>query len=151
MKTVKEVFLVVICIFLIGFTVVLLLCLVVALPPLMQEGFWPGLGGLLICLGALLVGTGIAARVARTRRHSQNRFFDNVGLFFSDPFALVSLLILAGRYSVLLGGAILVCWMPFVVLTLQQLFQANEDENNISRAERLIGNGREQGAYAYRD
>jgi hypothetical protein len=151
MKIVKERSLAVISIFLIGFTVVPLLCLAVALRPLMQEGFWPGLGGLLICLGALLFGTGIAAQIARTPRPGESRFVDHVGLIFSDPFGLVCLVTLAGRYSVLLGGAVIVCWMPFVVLTLQELFHAPEHENDKFRAERSIGNSREQGAYAYRD
>jgi hypothetical protein len=72
-------------------------------------------------------------------------------LIFSDPFGLVCLVILAGRYGILLRGAIFVCWMPFVVLTLRQLLRAHEDENHDSRAERLIGNSREQGKYAYQD
>lgn len=152
MKTVKEVFLAVSGIFFIGLTVVILLCLAVALSPLLQEGFWPGVGGLLVCLGALLVGIGIAAQIARTPRPSQNRFLDTVvPLIFSDPIAFVGLVVLASCYSVLLGGAIFVCWMPFAVRMLQQLFQVLEDESDNSRRERLIGNSRERGVCAYRD
>jgi hypothetical protein len=42
-----------------------------ALRPLMQEGFWPALAGVLICFGVLLIGTGVAAQIARTPKRNR--------------------------------------------------------------------------------
>jgi hypothetical protein len=42
-----------------------------ALRPLMQEGFWPALAGVLICFGVLLIAAGVAAQIARTPKRNR--------------------------------------------------------------------------------
>jgi hypothetical protein len=67
MKLVKAIAWMVLGVFLIGFGVFVK----IALRPLMQEGFWPALAGLLICFGVLLIATGVAAQIARTPKRNR--------------------------------------------------------------------------------
>jgi len=146
MKIVKVVILLATGFFVLGFAV--------ALRPLMQEGFLSGLAGILICLGVILIGTGTASQIARTPKRNPNRFFDEVGWVFVEPFGWLSfgLVVFSGRYSVFLGVAVFLCCGLFAVLMFRHFIQAVEDENENSPVNRLISNNsREQRAYNYRD
>src|SRR5450756_1651172 len=103
MKIAKVVILLATGFFVLGFAV--------ALRPLMQEGFLSGLAGILICLGVILIGTGTASQIARTPKRNPNRFFDEVGWVFVEPFGWLSfgLVVFSGRYSVFLGVAVFLC------------------------------------------
>lgn len=100
----------------------------VALWPLVHEGFRPGLGVMLICLGVLFVGTGIAAQIIATPKRSQNRFIDKIAWAFVEPFAWLSLglVTLAGRHSILLGVGVFLFCVLFVVLMCQRFLSKTE-------------------------
>lgn len=123
-KIVKVIILLATGFFLLGFAV--------ALRPLMQEGFWPGFAGILICLGVMLIGTGTASQIARTPKRNRNRFFDKIGWVFVEPFGWLSLGLvgLSGRYSFFLGVAVFLCCGLFAVLMFRRFCQADEDENS---------------------
>lgn len=105
-----------------------LLGFAVALWPLMYEGFWPGLGVMLICLGVLLVGTGIADQIVATPKRSRSRFIDKIAWVFVEPFGWISLglVTLAGGYSVLLGVGVFLSCVLFVVLVFQRFLSKTE-------------------------
>jgi hypothetical protein len=114
MKTIKVAILLATGLFVLG--------LAVALRPLMQGGIWPGLAVMFICLGALLVGTGTASQITTTPKQSQNRFFDEIGWAFVEPFGWLSLglVILAGGYSVFLGVAVFLSCLLFAALMFRR-------------------------------
>lgn len=123
MKTVKVAILLATGFFVLG--------LAVALQPLMLESLWTRLGVTLICLGVLLIGTGIAAQITAVPKRSPSRFFDQIGWVFVEPLLWLGLglVSLAGRYSIFLGVAVLLCCM-LVTVRMFQRFQALKDEDD---------------------
>lgn len=90
-----------------------------------MQGDWSDLGVVLICLGALLIGTATAAQIttAPKPKRSQNRFFDEISWVLVDPSGWLILVILVGDYSVFLGAAVFLCYVQFALL----LFLSFED------------------------
>jgi hypothetical protein len=77
-----------------------------ALRLLMQEGFWPGLAVMLICLGVILIGTVTAAFLiarAAKRRRGAPTFFELIGhavlMAVCDPFGWFCVFLLLRRLS----------------------------------------------------
>ena len=115
----------------------------------MQSGLWPGLAVTLICLGVLFIGIGIAAQITTEPKRSEN-CFSAIGLVLLDPSGWPLLVIWAGEHSAVLGVALFLCYMQFVVLFFLGFEAEEKDEESSER--RLIGRTRyEQSSYDYRD